>query len=229
MRCAAAAAPGTALVVLFDLPASREELREAVAGAARRIALVQPRQLASLRALSLGGALKPHHLPEASAASRARDASVRTSFVRSSIGRRIAASFCPSSRCSTNTTAPRSPRRRSTARARTAAGELAPPRRSVRHRASDPAHAPRDNAGRGRWSACSSASARATACGRRTWSGRSRAKRASPAATSGDRVRESHSTSRWRRACRSDHRSGVRHGGQRPSRAPPPRQGPSAP
>jgi ATP-dependent RNA helicase DeaD len=76
VRCAAAAAPGTALAVLYDLPATHEELREAVAGAARRIALIQPRQLESLRALSLNGALKPHRLPEAAAASRARDASV---------------------------------------------------------------------------------------------------------------------------------------------------------
>ncbi len=76
VRCAAAAAPGTALTVLYDLPATHEELREAVAGAARRIALIQPRQLESLRALSLNGTLKPHRLPEAAAASRARDASV---------------------------------------------------------------------------------------------------------------------------------------------------------
>ncbi len=76
VRCATAAAPGTALTVLYDLPATHEELLEAVAGAARRIALIQPRQLESLRALSLNGALKPHRLPEAAAASRARDASV---------------------------------------------------------------------------------------------------------------------------------------------------------
>jgi ATP-dependent RNA helicase DeaD len=76
VRCATAAAPGTALAVLYDLPATHEELREAVAGAARRIALIQPRQLESLRALSLNGALKPHRLPESAAASRARDAGV---------------------------------------------------------------------------------------------------------------------------------------------------------
>ncbi|HEY2162691.1 MAG TPA: DbpA RNA binding domain-containing protein [Gemmatimonadaceae bacterium] len=76
VRCATAAAPWTALTVLYDLPATHEELREAVAGAARRIALVQPRQLESLRALSLNGTLKPHRLPEPAAASRARDASV---------------------------------------------------------------------------------------------------------------------------------------------------------
>ena len=76
LRCGLAAAPGTALTVLYDLPATHEELREAVAGAARRIAIIQPRQLESLRALSLNGALKPHRLPEAAAASRARDASL---------------------------------------------------------------------------------------------------------------------------------------------------------
>jgi ATP-dependent RNA helicase DeaD len=76
VRCALATAPGTALTVLYDLPATHEELREAVAGAARRIAIVQPRQLDSLRALSLNGALKPHRLPEVAAASRTRDASV---------------------------------------------------------------------------------------------------------------------------------------------------------
>ena len=75
VRCGAAAAPGTALTVLYDLPATHEELREAVAGAGRTIALIQPRQLESLRALALGGALKPHRLPEPAAASRARDAS----------------------------------------------------------------------------------------------------------------------------------------------------------
>lgn len=70
------AAPGTSLVVLFDLPASHEELREAVSGASRRIALIQPRQLESLRALSLNGALTPHRLPESADASREREAAV---------------------------------------------------------------------------------------------------------------------------------------------------------
>jgi ATP-dependent RNA helicase DeaD len=69
-----AAAPGTSLAVLYDLPASHEELREAVAGAARRVAFIRPRQLESLRALSFGGALKPHVLPEPAAASRTREA-----------------------------------------------------------------------------------------------------------------------------------------------------------
>ncbi len=76
VRSGVASPPGTEMAVLYDLPASHEELREAVAGARRAIALVRPRQLESLRALSLGGALKPHVLPEPVAASRARDASV---------------------------------------------------------------------------------------------------------------------------------------------------------
>jgi ATP-dependent RNA helicase DeaD len=76
VRCGLAAGPETALAVLYDLPATHEELREAVSGARRTIALVRPRQLESLRALSLGGALKPHVLPEAVAASRARDAGI---------------------------------------------------------------------------------------------------------------------------------------------------------
>ncbi len=75
VRCGVAAAPGTELAVLYDLPASHEELREAVAGARRTIALIRPRQLESLRAVSLDGALRPHVLPEPVAASRARDAS----------------------------------------------------------------------------------------------------------------------------------------------------------
>ncbi len=71
------AAPGTDLVLLFDLPVSREELREAAGGAARTIALVQPRQLASLRALAAGGTVTPFTLPDASARSRSRDEQMR--------------------------------------------------------------------------------------------------------------------------------------------------------
>ncbi len=72
-----AAQPGTSLVVLFDLPASREELREAVGAAARVIALVQPRQLASVRALAAGGAVKPLTLPESGQRARDFDARIR--------------------------------------------------------------------------------------------------------------------------------------------------------
>jgi ATP-dependent RNA helicase DeaD len=68
------AAPGTDLVVLFDLPASHEELREAAGVAERRVALVQPAQISSLRALTHGGALKPLTLPESAARAREHDA-----------------------------------------------------------------------------------------------------------------------------------------------------------
>lgn len=71
------APPGTDLVVLFDLPASREELREAVAGTTRTIALIQPRQLASLRSLAAGGAVRPYTLSEAGARARDRDEQLR--------------------------------------------------------------------------------------------------------------------------------------------------------
>ena len=76
VRSGVAAAPGTSLVVLYDLPASHEELREAVSGASRRIALIQPRQLDSLRALSLSGVLLPHRLPEPADASRERESAM---------------------------------------------------------------------------------------------------------------------------------------------------------
>jgi ATP-dependent RNA helicase DeaD len=77
IRTGMAAAPGTELVVLFDLPASREELREAAGSASRRIALVQPRQLASLRLLTAGGSTKPLTLGEAAGRARSRDESLR--------------------------------------------------------------------------------------------------------------------------------------------------------
>jgi ATP-dependent RNA helicase DeaD len=68
---------GASLVVLFDLPATREELREAAGGAARAIALIQPRQLASLRALAAGGTVKPFTLPDSGARARDRDERLR--------------------------------------------------------------------------------------------------------------------------------------------------------
>jgi ATP-dependent RNA helicase DeaD len=77
VRAGLAAAPGTALVVLFDLPASHEELREAASGAGRVIALVQPRQLGSLRSLAAGGAIKSFTLPEAAARARSAEAQLR--------------------------------------------------------------------------------------------------------------------------------------------------------
>ncbi len=72
-----AAAPGTDVAILFDLPASREELREAIAGAQRTIALVQPRQITSLRALAAGGSVKPLTLPESGHRARDQEAGLR--------------------------------------------------------------------------------------------------------------------------------------------------------
>jgi len=71
-----AAPPGTDLAVLYDLPASRGELREACSAAARTVALVQPRQLASLRAMA-GGTVSPLTLTDAGARARERDARAR--------------------------------------------------------------------------------------------------------------------------------------------------------
>lgn len=78
VRVGVAATPEDELVVLYDLPASREELREAVGSARRSIALVQPRQLPSLRALAAGGAVRPRALPESGQRARDFDAKVRT-------------------------------------------------------------------------------------------------------------------------------------------------------
>jgi ATP-dependent RNA helicase DeaD len=77
IRAGLTAAPGTELVVLFDVPASREELREAAGAAKRVIALIQPRQLTSLRSLAAGGAVKPFTLTDSSARARDRDARIR--------------------------------------------------------------------------------------------------------------------------------------------------------
>ena len=68
-------APST--VVLYDLPASREELTEAMGASARRvIALIQPRQLSSLRGLA-GGPVRPLALPDAGKRLRGRDDALR--------------------------------------------------------------------------------------------------------------------------------------------------------
>lgn len=66
------------LVVLFDLPASPEELRRAFAEgqATRVVALVTPRQVTALRRLA-GGAVSPLALPEAAARARSREDSLR--------------------------------------------------------------------------------------------------------------------------------------------------------
>jgi ATP-dependent RNA helicase DeaD len=72
------ASPETELAVLFDLPASRGELREACSMARRVIALIRPRQLPSLRTLAGGGAVRPLTLSEAGARARNRDARLRS-------------------------------------------------------------------------------------------------------------------------------------------------------
>jgi ATP-dependent RNA helicase DeaD len=77
VKVGSVAPAGTELVILYDLPASREELREAAGGAKRTIALIQPRQLPSLRALSAAGTVKPFTLPESSLRARDRDEQAR--------------------------------------------------------------------------------------------------------------------------------------------------------
>jgi ATP-dependent RNA helicase DeaD len=77
MTVGLAAPPGTDLVVLFDMPATREELREAASAARRSIALVQPSQFASLRLLAAGGSLTPITLPESGTRARDRAGRVR--------------------------------------------------------------------------------------------------------------------------------------------------------
>jgi ATP-dependent RNA helicase DeaD len=65
-------------VVLFDLPASREELTEAMGASARRvIAMIQPRQLSSLKALAGSGHVRPLSLPDASKRLRGHDEALR--------------------------------------------------------------------------------------------------------------------------------------------------------
>lgn len=95
IRAGLTAPPGTDVVVLFDLPASREEMREAAGVAKRTIALVQPRQLGSLRGLTAGGAIKPLTLAESGAVARSRDArmrdDLRAALAASQFGRELLA------------------------------------------------------------------------------------------------------------------------------------------
>src|SRR6185369_11740935 len=66
------------LVVLYDLPATREELREAVGDhTGRVIALTQPRQLTTVRAIAAGGTVAPMTLAGPTGRARNRDADVR--------------------------------------------------------------------------------------------------------------------------------------------------------
>ncbi|HVE77844.1 MAG TPA: DbpA RNA binding domain-containing protein [Gemmatimonadaceae bacterium] len=67
-----AAPEGASVVVLYDVPSSRQELREMAGGAERIVALVGPRQLVSLRESAPGAAVRALTLP--GAAARAREA-----------------------------------------------------------------------------------------------------------------------------------------------------------
>ncbi len=77
------ASEGTELILLFDLPATHQELRE-VAGPTPGsvIALSQPRQLPTLRALAAGAAVTPLALPEAALRARGRDETLRDELRR---------------------------------------------------------------------------------------------------------------------------------------------------
>jgi ATP-dependent RNA helicase DeaD len=79
VRVARAAGPGEwDVVVLYDIPASREELREATGPQPRRVvALAQPRLLASLRVLAGGAPVTPYTLSEAGLRARSREEIVR--------------------------------------------------------------------------------------------------------------------------------------------------------
>jgi len=81
VRAGRAAGPETQLAIVFDLPATHAELREAV-GKATAIALVQPRQLESLRALAGGGSLRSYSLPEAGRRARGRESMIREELRR---------------------------------------------------------------------------------------------------------------------------------------------------
>ena len=66
------------LMVLYDVPASRAELREAIGPGDRQVvALARPRQLPLLRTLAAGGAVSALVLPEAIAAARSREERIR--------------------------------------------------------------------------------------------------------------------------------------------------------
>jgi ATP-dependent RNA helicase DeaD len=77
------AGDGTEAIVLFDLPATHQELRE-VAGTqpGAIVALAQPRQLPTLRAIAAGGAVTPIAFPDAAARARGRDEAARDEIRR---------------------------------------------------------------------------------------------------------------------------------------------------
>lgn len=77
VRVAAAADGKPEMVVLFDAPSTEEELRVAVGdGSPRVVALVAPRQVASLRRLA-GGTIAPLVLPDAAMRARSREDGLR--------------------------------------------------------------------------------------------------------------------------------------------------------
>ena len=74
-------APSADPLVLAELPTSREELRGLVGTSGRRLyAVVEPSQLASLRALLGGGVVTPVALLEAAERARGKDAALRASL-----------------------------------------------------------------------------------------------------------------------------------------------------
>ena len=67
--------------MLLDLPTTREEMRTLAGTAGRRLyAIVQPSQLASLRALLGGGTVSPVTLMDAAERARGKDAALRASL-----------------------------------------------------------------------------------------------------------------------------------------------------
>jgi len=68
------------LAMLFDLPASASMLAALAASAKRVVALLQPRQLPSLRALSRGGAVSPLTLPDVAERGREEVAALRAAL-----------------------------------------------------------------------------------------------------------------------------------------------------
>jgi ATP-dependent RNA helicase DeaD len=78
VRMAEAPDGSAQLIVLYDLPATADDLRRvaAAAGAARVVALVTPRQVPALRRLA-GGAVAPFALPEAAVRARRREDNLR--------------------------------------------------------------------------------------------------------------------------------------------------------
>ena len=77
------AGEGTELVVLFDMPANHQELRALVGpNPGAIVALSQPRQLPTLRALAAGAAVVPIALPDAALRARGRDEAAREEIRR---------------------------------------------------------------------------------------------------------------------------------------------------